>query len=48
MEFPGGTGSLMTETIIQDAKNNGTAFAKMESVAKMFEHQLDNVIHVER
>src|SRR5450432_2297269 len=36
---------LMTESIIRHSKNNGTVLAKMESVAEILEHQLDNVIH---
>lgn len=35
----------MTEPITRNSKNNGTALAKMESVADILERQLDNVIH---
>ncbi len=35
----------MTESITKHSKNYGTALARMESVADILEHKLDDVIH---
>ena len=35
----------MTESITKHSKNSGTALARMESVADILEHELDDVIH---